>query len=165
MSKGGTGEEPIESNDINNLNLVYGFIKTSKEEPKKFNEKELNSYDDYIKVKDVYTFHDFITSQKLESEKEELNKKLFDKCKLIKDLNKDIKRMETERLLCMIYESYQRFKTQMTEDLELIGGMKIEAFFEAVKRGEILSDDRLIYWMINIDSTKGMQVKTNREMI
>ena len=62
MSKGGTGEEPIESNDINNLNLVYGFIKTSKEEPKKFNEKELNSYDDYIKVKDVYTFHDFITS-------------------------------------------------------------------------------------------------------
>lgn len=101
----------------------------------------------------------------MESEKEELNKKLIDKCKLIKDLNKDIKRMETERLLCMIYESYQRFKTQMTEDLELIGGMKIEAFFEAVKRGEILSDDRLIYWMINIDSTKGMQVKTNREMI
>lgn len=53
MSKGGTGEELIESNDINNLNLVYKFIKNSKEESDKFNE---NSYDDYIKVKeDIYT--------------------------------------------------------------------------------------------------------------
>lgn len=90
----------------------------------------------------------------------------MEKCKLIKDLNKDLKRMEAERLLCMIYESYQRFKTQISEDLEANGelknGMKIEAFLEAIKKGKMFSDESLVYWMINMDNTKGMQVRKTR---
>lgn len=95
----------------------------------------------------------------LECEKEELNKKLMDKCKLIKDLNKDLKRMESERLLCMIYESYRRFKPKIIKDLESKSGMKIEAYLEAVKEGKILSDDHLVYWMISINNDIGIQVK------
>lgn len=77
--------------------------------------------------------------------------------------------MESERLLCMIYESYQRFKVKISEDLELKlneelkDGMKIEAFFEAVKKGKIVSNDRLVNWIIEIDNTKGIQVKRGIE--
>lgn len=101
----------------------------------------------------------------MESDNETLSRKLNEKCKLIKDLNNDLKRMESERLLCMIYESYQRFRTQISEHLETNGelknGMKIEPFLDAVKKGKLFSGEKVVHWMINLDNTEGMQVKRN----
>ena len=98
----------------------------------------------------------------MENENTLLSQKLNDKCKLIKDLNNDLKRMETERLLCMIFESYQRFRTQISEDLEKNGvlknEMKFEAFLDAVKKGKQFTGERIIHWVANLDTSEGMQV-------
>ena len=84
---------------------------------------------------------------------------------MIKDLNNDLKRMESERLFCMIYESYQRFRTQFAEHLEANGelknGMKIEGLLDHVKKGKLFSGDKIVHWMINFDNTEGMQVIRN----
>lgn len=92
-----------------------------------------------------------------------MTERLKAKSKVIKNLNCDLKRMESERLLCMIYESYQRFRKQISDDLEECGdlekGSKFDVFLDSVKKGKIIFDESVVHWMIHLDNTKGMQVK------
>lgn len=92
-------------------------------------------------------------------ENQQLTEQLKQNCKLLKSLSGDMSRMQSERLYCMIFETYQRFRSQIGMEHDESG--KIDTFLEAVKKGKQFTDDKIVHWMINFESSDSGQVKGN----
>lgn len=93
----------------------------------------------------------------MESENQALNEQLKQNCKLIQILNSDMSQMQSDRLFCMIFEAYQRFRTQVGNFYDESG--RIDTVLEAVKKGKIFTDDKVVHWMINFESSESGQVR------
>lgn len=62
----------------------------------------------------------------------------------------------------MIFELYQRLRTNLSNDLEKRGilqdGKKLEALLDEVRRGKAFPEDEIIYWMMKFETTPEAQV-------
>jgi len=99
-------------------------------------------------------------------ENENLSAELCNRQELIQALATDLRRIDSTRRSCMIFELYQRFRTIVSNDLEvrgvLKGGKKLEALLEEVKRGKVFPDDEIVYWMMKFESSSEAQVSEHR---
>ena len=98
----------------------------------------------------------------MELQNEELSQQLKQKCELIKCLTDDLDRIQSDRLYCMIFETYQRFRIQIGKKYDENG--KIDSYLDKVKRGKIMSHDKLVHWMIKFEESQCAQVTRSKNI-
>ena len=99
----------------------------------------------------------------MESENEKLSSELCNQQHLIQSLTTDLRYINSTYRSCMIYELYQRFRINISNDMKSRGilreGKKFDALLEEIRRNKVFTDEKILYWIVKFEGSPEARVR------